>query len=69
MNDEKRKEDKYYRFLFYFDHTTTKLIVYDPDANRYTLNFANKWSYLILFVLFAFMILAGIVGANSRLSK
>ncbi len=66
MAQEREKEDKYYRFLFYFDRTTKKLFVYDPNANRYTLNFANNWSYLIIAVLLVFMILCIVVGGSNR---
>jgi len=66
MGKEGEKEDKYYRFLFYFDRTTKKLFVYDPNSNRYTLNFANGWSYLISAVLLIFVILCILIGGSYR---
>jgi len=32
--------------LFYYDKSNKNLIVRSPN-NRYTLNFANKWAYII----------------------
>jgi uncharacterized membrane protein len=65
MEPENKDAEKYYKFLFYFDHTSKKIIIYDPNLNRYTLNFANKWSYLIMsFSLI--LVLLGVIVRTSR---
>ena len=55
MEPENEETKKYYKFLLYFDHTSKKIFVYDPNANRYTLNFANKSSFIILAVILTIM--------------
>ncbi|SDT67264.1 hypothetical protein SAMN05216490_4776 [Mucilaginibacter mallensis] len=62
----RENEDKYYKFLFYFDRTTKKIFVYDPVANRYTLNFANGWSYVIFAIIMVFVVLCIFIGGAHR---
>jgi uncharacterized membrane protein len=65
MEPKNENDKKYYRFLFYYDQTSKKIFVYDPNANRYTLNFANKWSYVII----AFIVILGVLGILTRSSR
>ncbi|SHL98254.1 hypothetical protein SAMN05216524_101409 [Mucilaginibacter sp. OK098] len=62
MESGSEDSKKYYKFIFYFDHTTKKLFVYSPYTNRYTINCANKWSYVIHALILA--LLVGIVISN-----
>ena len=66
MTFKDRDSDKYYVGIFYFDHTTKKLFVYEPDANRYTLNYANKWAYFITAIIILFFILGTIARISDR---
>ena len=51
MEENNNKTYGYYKFgIFYFDENNKRLFALTPN-NRYTLNFANKWSYL-LFAIF-----------------
>ncbi|NHA08047.1 hypothetical protein G7092_29875 [Mucilaginibacter sp. HC2] len=47
----------YYKFgLFYYEKSNKRLIVLSPN-NRYTLNFANKWAYVLEALFFIIVIL------------
>jgi uncharacterized membrane protein len=57
METENNKPNGYYKLgLFYYEKNNKRLIVRSPN-NRYTLNFANKWSYLIEGLFFVLIIL------------
>ncbi len=57
MESENKKANKYYKGMFYFDHTSKRMFVYSLNTNRITLNFANKWSYLIMTLILVLFIL------------
>jgi len=57
MDDNNKQPNGYYKFgLFYYEENNKRLIVRSPN-NRYTLNFANKWSYVIEVLFFIFVVL------------
>lgn len=61
MESKNNKPDKYYVGVFYYDNTSKRIFVYDRNANRYTLNFANKWAYVIMALLLIFLVLGIVV--------
>lgn len=57
MEEETKEPSGYYKFgLFYFEENNKRLIVRSP-SNRYTLNFTNKWSYVLEAIFFIVVIL------------
>jgi uncharacterized membrane protein len=62
MESKNDGNKRYYKFIFYFDFTTKRLFVYSPYTNRYTVNSANNWSYLVYALVLA--LLVGIVISN-----
>ena len=65
MEPENENSKRYYKFLLYFDHTSKNIFVYDPNVNRYTLNFANKFSFVILAIIWTLIILTFIFKYES----
>jgi uncharacterized membrane protein len=61
MESDNKETEKYYKGFFYFDRTTKRIFVYNPYSNRYTLNFVNKWSYVIFSLMIILIILIGVV--------
>jgi uncharacterized membrane protein len=56
MEENEKKAIGYYKFgIFYYEENNKRLIVRSPN-NRYTLNFANKWAYVLEGVFFIIMI-------------
>ena len=54
--DDNEESGGCYKFgIFYFDKTKKNVFV--MSQNRLTLNFANKWSYLVLAIIVLFLIL------------
>lgn len=57
MEENEKKSFGYYKFgIFYYEENNKRLIVRSPN-NRYTLNFANKWAYVLEGVFFIIVIL------------
>ncbi|EHQ30189.1 hypothetical protein Mucpa_6131 [Mucilaginibacter paludis DSM 18603] len=64
MEDNTNKPKGYYKFgMFYYEENNKRLIVRSPN-NRYTLNFANKWSYAIEAIFFIIVILKILVTSG-----
>ncbi len=57
METNNKKPCGYYKFgIFYYEENNKSLIVRSPN-DRYTLNFANKWSYFLEAIFFIILIL------------
>lgn len=57
MEENNKESYGYYKFgIFYYEKNNKRLIVRSPN-NRYTLNFANKWAYVIDGIFFIIIIL------------
>jgi len=57
VNNDNNKPCGYYKFgIFYYEENNKRLIVRSPN-DRYTLNFANKWAYVLEGLFFIFVIL------------
>jgi uncharacterized membrane protein len=64
MEDNNNKPNGYYKFgLFYYEENNKRLFVRSAN-NRYTLNFANKWSYLLEAIFFIVVILKILVATR-----
>jgi uncharacterized membrane protein len=66
MKPENNRPSKFYKGIFYFDYTTNKLFIPDPNTNRMTFNYANKWSYPLTILMVLFAIYATICRFTNR---
>lgn len=57
MEEKDETPKGYYKFgVFYYEKNNKRLIVRSPN-DRFTLNFANKWSYVIEVLFFIVAVL------------
>jgi len=62
MESEDTGGKKYYKWsFFYFDQTSKKILVWEPDNGRFVFNFANKRTYLTVGIMNAVFITAMIL--------
>jgi uncharacterized membrane protein len=52
MDIKKEKPPGYYKFgLYYFEQGNKNLLVKSPKTGRFTINFFNKWAYVVAVLL------------------